>query len=324
MAVYTKITFEELSQHLNKNYDVGELSEFIEIIDGIDNSNFIVKTTKNTFIFTIFESRIDKNSLPYFINFKEHLALKNISCPTPIKAKNFQTILDFKNKKTALVSFLKGSTLKTHTDGYYYNITSNHCFQVGGMLAKMHLASKDFALIRDNDLAVKNFENLFNKFQHLLDDYDPILNKLITSTLKTLKNNWKFDLESSPCHLDLFPDNVFFDEKNQISGIIDFYFSANDLLIYDFAIVVNAWCFDKTNFNFDKFEALLNSYQKIKPFSSKELNFLETALIAGAMRFLLTRLHDMFFTPKNSLVKIKNPIEYKEKLLFFINNKILK
>ncbi len=323
MAVYTKINFDELAQHLT-NYEIGELVEFQEIIDGIDNSNFIVKTTKNTFIFTIFESRIDKNNLPFYINFKEHLALKNISCPTPIKAKNLQTILDFKNKKTALVSFLKGSTLKPQNDGYYYNLTSNHCFQIGGMLAKMHLASKDFKLSRDNDLAIKNFENLFNKFKHLVDDYDPNLNKLISSTLKSLTTNWKLGLESLPCHLDLFPDNVFFDEKNQISGVIDFYFSANDLLIYDFAIVVNAWCFDKTTFNFDKFEALLNSYQKIRPFNSEELNFLETALIGASMRFLLTRLHDMFFTPKNSLVKIKNPIEYREKLLFFINNKILK
>ena len=118
MAVYTKITFEELSQHL-KNYDVGELVEYVEIIDGIDNSNFIVKTTINNFIFTIFESRIDKNSLPYFINFKEHLASKNISCPAPIKAKNSQTILDFKNKKTALGSILSGATLKPNNDGYY-------------------------------------------------------------------------------------------------------------------------------------------------------------------------------------------------------------
>jgi len=322
MAVYTKITFEELSQHL-KNYDVGELVEFSEIIDGIDNSNFIVRTTINNFIFTIFESRIDKNSLPYFINFKEHLALKNISCPAPIKAKNLQTILDFKNKKTVLVSFLNGLTLKAHEDGYYYNITSNHCFQIGSILAKMHLASKDFSLVRQNDLAIKDFENLLNKFKHLVDAYDPNLNKLISKTLNILNTSWNIDLESVPCHLDLFPDNVFFDENNKISGVIDFYFSANDLLIYDFAIVVNAWCFDKTTFNFDKFNSLLNSYQKIRPFSSKELNFLETALIGASMRFLLTRLHDMFFTPKDSIVKIKNPLEYKEKLLFFINNKIL-
>ncbi len=323
MAVYTKITFEELAQHLT-NYEVGELVEFKEIVDGIDNSNFIVKTSINTFIFTIFESRIDKNSLDYFMNFKEHLALKNISCPAPIKSKNSQTILDFKNKKTALVSFLSGATLKSNTDGYYYNITGNHCFQIGSTLAKMHLASSDFKMSRQNDLAVKDFENLFNKFKHLIDAYDPNLNKLITKNLSTLNALWNVDLESASCHLDLFPDNVFFDEKNQISGVIDFYFSANDLLIYDFAIVVNAWCFDKTTFNFDKFNALLNSYQKIRPFTSKELNFLETALIGASMRFLLTRLHDMFFTPKDSLVKIKNPLEYKEKLLFFINNKILK
>lgn len=322
MAVYTKITFEELAEHLTK-YDVGELVEFNEIVDGIDNSNFIVKTSKNRFIFTIFESRIDKNNLDYFINFKEHLSAKNISCPTPIKSKNSLTILDFKSKKTVLVSFLNGLTLKVDNDGYYFNITTNHCLQIGTILAKMHLASKDFNLYRKNDLAIKDFENLFNKFKHLVDDYDPNLNKLICKTLTTLKSSWNDDLECASCHLDLFPDNVFFDTNNQISGVIDFYFSANDLLIYDFAIVVNAWCFDKTSFNFDKFNSLLNSYQKIRPLSSKELNFLETALIGASMRFLLTRLHDMFFTPKDSNVKIKNPLEYKEKLLFFINNKIL-
>ena len=270
MAVYTKINFEELANHL-ANYDVGELVEFKEIVDGIDNSNFVVITSKNKYIFTIFESRIDKNDLPFFVNFKEHLASKNISCPAPIKTKNSQTIIEFKNKKTVLVSFLEGFTLKPHSnDGYYYNITSNHCFEIGKMLAKMHLASKDFKFSRINDLAVKDFENLFNKFKHLVDDYDSVLGKLIPSTLKLLNNNWNHDLEALPCHLDLFPDNVFFNEKNQISGVIDFYFSANDLLIYDFAIVVNAWCFDKSIFNYNKFEILLNSYQKIRTFNQKD------------------------------------------------------
>lgn len=107
-----KNNFEELAEHLTK-YDVGELVEFNEIVDGIDNSNFIVKTSKNKFIFTIFESRIDKNNLDYFINFKEHLSSKNIPCPTPIKSKNSQTILDFKSKKTVLVSFFKWPNFKS-------------------------------------------------------------------------------------------------------------------------------------------------------------------------------------------------------------------
>lgn len=40
MAVYTKITTSQLQQHL-KNYELGELLKITEIVDGIDNSNFL-------------------------------------------------------------------------------------------------------------------------------------------------------------------------------------------------------------------------------------------------------------------------------------------
>ena len=319
MAIYTKLTRQEIEDHLT-NYKLGTLTNFKEIIEGIDNTNLLIETTQGRFILTIFESRIDKNSLPFFINFKIHLAQKGICCPIPIVANSGASIVDLKGKKSTIVTFLNGTSLKAREDGYYDNITPNHCYEIGKVLARLHLATADFNMSRENELNPLVLRSLFNKIQYLHRN----LRAEILENLDFLEKNWQSNLPSGASHLDLFPDNVFFDQEGKMSGVIDFYFSANDLLIYDFAIVVNAWCFDKTTFNFDKFEALLNSYQKIRPLSSKELNFLETALIAGAMRFLLTRLHDMFFTPKNSLVKIKNPLEYKEKLLFFINNKILK
>lgn len=320
MAVYTKTTLAELKKHF-ENYEIGELVDFVEIIDGIDNSNFIINTVTNKYIFTIFENRIDKNSLPYFIDFKEHLFAKNIPCPHPIIAKNGQKILDFNGKKTVLVSFLKGATLKPKDDGYYYSITSHHCFLLGEILAKMHLAAMDFPLTRSNDLGIDGFANIHDKIKDLLPQHDVSLEKLISHNINLLKNKWQKDLPKASCHLDLFPDNIFF-ENNQLCGVIDFYFSATDLLIYDFAIAVNAWCFDKAQFNHEKFDNLLKGYQKHRQFSSAEMNFLQTALIGAAMRFLLSRLHDYFFTVKGSLVKVKNPDEYKNKLVFFLNNNI--
>ena len=323
MAVYTKISHGELEKHL-LNYRLGDLIKFDEIIDGIDNSNFVITTSKGKYILTIFESRIDNNTLPYFIDFKEHLFDRHIPCPQPIKNIHSQNIVSFKNKNSAIVSFLTGASLKPSKDGYYRNITSQHCAEIGTYLAKMHIASQDFKPTRSNDLNIAGIENLYYKFKNLLPNYDPEIDQIINRAIKIIHDNWQSSLPSASCHLDLFPDNVFFDNNHQISAIIDFYFSAQDLLIYDLAITINAWCFDVDLFNHEKFLALLKSYSALRKPSQAELDFLNCALICASLRFLTTRLHDYFFTPKGSLVKVKDPQEYKNKLLFFMNNLITK
>ena len=313
MAVYTRLKQLELEEHLQK-YALGKLVNFKEILEGIDNSNFILETEKGRFILTIFESRIDKNELPFFINLKLHLAQNGICCPRPIFDNSGSVIVDLMEKKSAIVSFLSGTTLKSREDGYYDSIMPNHCFEVGKVLAQLHVASADFKMSRPNELGINGFAKLFAKMTHLEKD----LSDEISADLDFLKKSWNHDLPSSACHLDLFPDNVFFDENAKLSGVIDFYFAANDALVYDFAIIVNAWCFDeKNNFEQNKFDEMLRGYELVRKFSNEEKNFLKIAFIAAAMRFLLTRLHDKFFTPKDSLVKIKDPAEYLAKLRFF-------
>jgi homoserine kinase type II len=324
MAVYTRLTREEISNHL-KNYSLGELVDFKEIIAGIDNSNFIIDTKKGRYILTIFESRINKEELPFFINFKLHLANHGICCPRPILDNSQAAIIDLKGKKSSIVTFLKGSTLEPEKNGRYKMITSKHCFEVGKTLAKLHVASTSFKESRDNELGVKGFRKLFKKFEHLIDDYQKNLGGEILEVIDFLEAKYSkdilesiLDLPSFAIHADLFPDNVFFDENDNVCGVIDFYFAANDFLIYDFAIVVNAWSFDEdNNFIEEKFLQIVQGYNEIKKFSSDELKFLPIALIAAAMRFLLTRLHDMFFTPKDSLVKVKDPQEYLIKMRYF-------
>ncbi len=317
MAVYTRLTRPELEQHL-QNYSLGKLINFKEIVEGIDNSNFILETEKGKFILTIFESRIAKDELPFFINLKLHLAKRGICCPRPILDSQGLAVCDLKKKKSAIVTFLSGKILPSQGDGYYNNITKKHCFEVGKILAKLHLAATDFTMFRKNDLGVKGFRPLFSKFEPLIENYQKNLTAEILQNINFLEEQWRFDLPSSAVHIDLFPDNVFFDEKQEVSGVIDFYFAANDTLIYDFAICINAWCFDeKNNFSEEKFSEMLRGYEEIKKFDDKEKNFLKIALVGAAMRFLLTRLHDMFFTPEGPLVKIKNPQEYLAKLRFF-------
>lgn len=319
MAVHTRFSFDEIDDHLKKNYSLGKLILVTEIIEGIDNSNFILTIDDQKFIFTVFENRINSDDLPFFVGLKQYLASKEIDCPKPIETKNKgQIITDIRDKKSILVTFLNGTILKPRADGYYDNITANHCFEVGRILAKMHIGVGDFSLNRINDLGIIGWQNLFNKISNLLDQYQPGLKAKIANILNFLQNKWQYNLALGACHLDLFPDNVFFNSQAKVSGIIDFYFAATDIFIYDFAITVNAWCFDGNN-NFDqkKFTAMMLGYSNLRKFSAEELDFLPIALIGGALRFCLTRLNDMFFTSKDSLVKIKDPQEYLAKLDFF-------
>jgi homoserine kinase type II len=306
MAVYTKLTKEEISEHL-RQYDLGELVDFKEILSGIDNSNFILQTSAGKYILTIFEKRIKESDLPFFVNFVWHLAKNNLPVATPAICKSGEIIASIKNKKSIIANFLNGGEVK--------EIKAAHCFALGEILAKMHLAALDFEGKRENDLGVFSFRNLFAKFENLIDDYQIGLKEEIAADIEFLENNWKSNLPAAATHLDLFPDNVFFDEKNSLCGVIDFYFAANDLLIYDFGITMVAWCDSE-----EKFMNFLNGYEKFRKLSEAEKDFLKIALVAACMRFLLTRLHDMFFTDANSFVTIKNPQEYLQKLRFFKNN----
>jgi len=210
MAVFTKLTNSEIASHLAK-YSIGELLSFQEIVAGIDNSNFLLNTTKGKFILTIFESRINKDDLPFFINLKLHLAQNKILCPRPIPDNKGQVIVDLKEKKkSVIVTFLDGSILQPQDDGYYSNITKKHCAEVGKLLASMHIAAENFSLQRKNDLAVEGFKPLFQKIEEHVEHYQKNLHQEILQEIDFVQKVWKPNLPRIAAHLDLFPDNVFF------------------------------------------------------------------------------------------------------------------
>jgi homoserine kinase type II len=120
-------------------------------------------------------------------------------------------------------------------------------------------------------------------------------------------------------HADLFPDNVFFLE-GRLSGLIDFYFAATDILAYDIAICLNAWCFEADfSFNVTKARALLTAYVATRPLSAAELAALPVLCQGAAIRFLLTRLYDWLNTPAGALVTRKDPLEYLRRLRFHLS-----
>ena len=307
MAVYTDITEDDLSQFL-RAYDVGRLTSYKGIAEGVENTNFLLHTTKGSYILTLYEKRVDRNDLPFFLGLMHHLADKGLSCPLPLPRADGQLLGMLSGRPAAVISFLEGMWLRKPGPV--------HCREVGRALAAMHVAGEGFELTRRNALSVNGWRPLWNNSSERADEVQAGLRDEITGELDFLEAYWPRSLPAGVIHADLFPDNVFF-LGDDLSGLIDFYFACNDFFAYDVSICLNAWCFEKDGaFNITKGRALLSGYQSVRPLNVEEIGALPLLARGSALRFFLTRLYDWLTTPAGALVVKKDPIEYLRKLQF--------
>src|SRR5882757_510991 len=308
MAVYTDVAADELADFL-KQYDLGELLSYKGIAEGVENSNFLLHTTQGSFILTLYEKRVAKNDLPYFLALMTHLAEHGINCPLPVKANDGEALRELSGRPAAIITFLEGVWPRKPS--------ATHCAGVGDALAKMHLAGANFAIKRANALSVSGWRPLFDAASHRADEVQPGLRAFLAAELDTLSSGvWPNNLPEGVIHADLFNDNVFF-LGDQLSGIIDFTFACNDMLAYDVAICLNAWCFEPDHsFNVTKARAFLGAYGRERQLSDAEQKALPLLARGAALRFLLTRLVDFLHVPPGALVRPKDPLEYVRKLRF--------
>jgi len=307
MAVYTDVSADELADFL-KDYDIGELLSYKGIAEGVENSNFLLHTSKGAFILTLYEKRVAAEDLPYFLSLMAHLASRGVNCPQPAKNRKDEVYSALAGRPAAIINFLEGVWPRRPN--------ATHCAGVGQALAKMHLAGADFPLLRKNPLSVGGWRPLFKQAALRANEVQHGLYEFLGKELDHLERTWPKDLPEGVIHADLFPDNVFF-LGDKLSGLIDFPFSCNDILAYDVAICVNAWCFEPdASFNVTKARALLNAYTRERPLSADEQNALPLLARGSAMRFLLTRLVDWLNVPPGALVRPKDPLEYVRKLRF--------
>ncbi len=307
MAVYTDVAAEDLAEFL-KGYDIGELLSYKGIAEGVENSNFLLHTSKGAYILTLYEKRVALDDLPYFLSLMAHLAERGVHCPQPAKNRNGEVYSWLAERPAAIINFLEGMWPRRPN--------AAHCSGVGEGLARMHLAGRDFPLFRKNPLSVACWRPLFELAAPRADSVQPGLRDFIARELDHLEAHWPVDLPVGVIHGDLFPDNVFF-LGDKLSGLIDFPFSCNDILAFDVAICLNAWCFEPDHsFNVTKARALLNAYGRERPLSEAEQQALPLLARGSAMRFLLTRLVDFLNVPSGALVKPKDPLEYVRSLRF--------
>jgi homoserine kinase type II len=307
MAVYTEVTDEELTA-LISSYGLGDLLSYKGIAEGVENTNYVVHTSKGTFILTLYERRVAREDLPFFLGLLEHLSRRGVSCPLPVRDLKGNNLAEIAGRAAAIQTFLEGFWVRRPR--------AEHCAAVGRALAQLHLAGSGCALSRPNALGLSGWRPLFEQFADRAEEISPGLGRVIGDELSYLEAHWPQGLAQGIIHADLFPDNVFF-LGGKLSGLIDFYFACNDAFAYDIAVCLNAWCFEQDySFNVTKGRALLRGYEEVRKLEANERAAMPMLARGAALRFLLTRSHDWLHTAKDALVKPHDPVAYVRRLRF--------
>tara|TARA_Y100000590_G_scaffold224485_1_gene253861 strand:+ start:2726 stop:3676 length:951 start_codon:yes stop_codon:yes gene_type:complete len=313
MAVFTQISKEEIEDFL-KNFSIGNLISYEGIVKGTENTNFKITTSKNKYILTIFEKRVQPEHLPFFMSLQKELAANAFKCPLPVKNNTGSMINKLKNKNAVIISFLDGENL--------IKILPEHCEALGSKIAEFTNITKNSKLLRLNSLSYDGWVKIYANCKNIKDKSYEEYFKILDKELIFLKNNWPINLPTAIIHADLFIDNILF-VNNKISGIIDFYFSCKDFIAYELALTANAWCFNKDGkFHHDNFKALINGFNQHSFLNSEEKASMNVLLRGAAVRILVTRLYDKIFHPHDALVELKNPKEYLNILKWHQENNI--
>ena len=301
MAVFTKLEKNEIEDFL-KDYSIGKLISFEGIVKGTENTNYKIITTKNKYILTILEKRVQPEDLPFFMDLQYELAAHGFDCPLPVKNNKKSIINKLKDKNAVIITFLQGENLT--------NVMPEHCHELGLKIAQFTNITKNLNLSRPNSVGYNTWVSIYENFKNINNESYQEYFQILSKELIFLKNNWPINLPTAIIHADLFIDNILF-IKNKISGIIDFYFSCNDFIAYELALTINAWCFnDDLTFNYKNYNSLMMGFENISSLNIEEKASMNVLLRGAAVRILVTRLYDKIFHPDDALVKLKDPQEY--------------
>lgn len=306
MAVFTSVTLEDLAPWMTQ-FPLGKALNIRGIASGIENSNFFIDTEQGEYVLTIFEN-LNFEQLPFYLKLMRHLADRGVLVPAPIANADGELCVSLHGKPAAIVSKLNGSS--------QMEPQPVHCAEVGTMLARMHLAGRDFTIHQANlrsldwwQLTVPTVLGFLSaENRQLMQDEIAFQSAFaLTPTYKALV--------TGPVHADLFRNNVMFDGE-QLTGFFDFYFAGCDTWLFDVAVTINDWCIDVASGELDmaRVQAMLNAYHVVRPFTAEESQAWQAMLRAAAFRFWLSRVYD-FYQPRDAEMLTPHDPAHFERIL---------
>lgn len=301
MAVYTQLT-EEFVHSVLKEYRLGEFLHFEGISDGVENSNYRVRTDETSLILTVFEE-FAFEELDYFLRLAEHWKTGGIHVPCALPDARGRVLRQYGEKPFAFFPFFEGRASK--------NPDERACFEGGSLLARLHREGADFSRRRESH---RGADWWMKTGSRLLPDLEEADRDLLKENLRLWEEQKDF-LNACPAgaiHGDFFPDNVLFHPGRE-PAVIDIYNAYHSVFLFDLAVMLNAWCMPGGSLCQASVRALLRGYQTIRPLEDREREGLNTMLRITAMRFWISRLEAKFLSP-NPLMVIKDPRFFRDLL----------
>ena len=305
MAVFTRVgesAFEEFAAP----FGLEPPYKLCPIIEGIENTNYRVSAGGNEYVLTLLEGRSRKFNAENLARILEHLLARRLPVPQPLRTQEGSISKPLMERQAILVSWLSGRPVRQPNE--------KHCKLAGQVLARLHVAGQGLENIGKNLLGAGAWRDYFETFRDRLELECANASRTITEELDFLDKNWPSELPRGLVHADFFPDNLLF-ENGAVSGLLDFYYACEDFYAYDLAIALTAWCGRAEEWpNRALTRSFLGGYESARSIKASERRALPTLLRGACLRFALTRLHDWIATPKNAMVKKKDPMEYMLKL----------
>ncbi|MDL2337104.1 MAG: homoserine kinase [Pseudomonadota bacterium] len=318
MAVYTEVPFDAAAE-LVLRLNIGRLTALEGCSGGIENTNYFADTTQGRYVLTLFE-RLSAAQLPFYLRLMKHLAQRGIPVPDPCADAQGEILHTLQGKPAAVVDRLKGSS-RLAPD-------AEHCRQLGAMLARMHVAGRDFPLHQPH---LRGLAWWVETVPVVLPFLNPSQCTLIETELAFQQHvaqsaGWA-SLPRGPVHADLFRDNVMFDQEplegtiagpgsDRLSGLFDFYFAGVDTFVFDIAVCINDWCIDLASgrLDEDRASALVAAYQAVRPFNGAELRLFPAMLRGAALRFWISRLWDLHLPRDAAMLTAHDPTHFERVL----------
>ena len=216
MAVYTKINDKDI-QFLTKKFNLNKIIKFQGIKKGIENTNYLLNTNSKKYILTIFEKRVKKEDLPFFMKLMDKLNQQKINCPKPLKDNKGKYLTLIKNKSACIVTFVKGKD-KNH-------LNNKNCYEVGKNIGKLHKASKNIKLFRKNSMSINNLDSLLKNIKFKSKSLAPNLRSVLEINLDI---SWTIIFISPVSFMEIYLLIIFFLIK----------ISLLDLLIFTFHVTI--------------------------------------------------------------------------------------
>lgn len=306
MAVFTPLTREEIGGLL-AHYTLGDMLGYEGISAGIENTNYFVDAQHGRYVLTLFE-RLTFKQVPFYLELMRHLSQRGLPVPEPQENRAGSLMAEVKGKPYAIVSRINGRWIEAPTQA--------QCATIGTLLARMHHAGEDFAHFQPNLRGLGWWKSTAPELRPFLDDatFDLLAEEVIHQD--TFQRTPDFEkLPQGPVHADLFRDNVLWD-GGEIGGVIDFYFAGCTLWLFDLAVTMNDWCVHLDDGSWDppRATALIEAYHAARPLSELERANWRTVLRAAALRFWLSRLHDLHVPRAAEVLKPHDPGRFERTL----------